>query len=401
MAVARAPLSRLRRGKVVAGVAAGLGERLGVSPTAIRALFVVLALAGGLGLVLYLLAWLLMPVAERSAATGPPAHDGHDNRPVVAVAMVVLGALLLLRQTSFWFDDAVVWPVTISAIGLYVIWRQAAAAPAADRGRALLTRLVGTGGAAAGARLVAGVLLVAAGVTLFLAANNALDAARQGLLATAAVIFGLALVFLPWWARLAQDLGEERRARIRSQARAELAAHLHDSVLQTLTLIQRNAADSRTVSALARQQERELRSWLYAPRPAHAAGQRLAAALQSAGEEVEDRYGVTVETVTVGDCPLDDRLSAVVAAAREALTNAARHSQADVVSLYGEVEPTRVMVFVRDRGQGFDEDAVPSDRRGIADSIVGRMASNGGRATVRTRPGKGTEVELVMPRAAA
>jgi signal transduction histidine kinase len=339
-------------------------------------------------------------VAEVSLATRPVAREEHDGRPVVAVAMVVLGALLLLRQSGFWFDDAVVWPVAVSAIGLYVIWRQAATAPAADRGRALLARLVGAGGARAGARLGVGVLLVAAGVGLFLAANDALDAARQGLLAMGGVIFGLTLVFLPWWARLAHDLGEERRARIRSQARAELAAHLHDSVLQTLALIQRNAADARAVSALARQQERELRSWLYAPRPSRAADERLADALQSAGEEVEDRYGVTVETVTVGDCPLDDRLSAVVAAAREALTNAARHSGADTVALYGEVEDGRITVFVRDRGQGFDEASVPSDRRGIADSIVGRMASHGGRATVRAQPGEGTEVELVMPRMA-
>ena len=253
------------------------------------------------------------------------------------------------------------------------------------------------GVAAALVQVVLGLGLVGAGIAVFLVASPGLDSPRAGILATAAIAVGLSLVFGPWWWRLTRDLAVERQERIRSQERAEVAAHIHDSVLQTLALIQRNAADARVVGALARSQERELRSWLYGP-PAPDPGGSVAAALQRVSDEVEDRHGVAVETVEVGDCPVDDRLAALVLSSREALTNAARHSGAPAVSAYLEVEAHQVTVFVRDRGAGFDPGDVPGDRRGIADSIVGRMDRHGGRAAVRSEPGSGTEVELVMPR---
>ncbi|MGH9189399.1 MAG: ATP-binding protein [Acidimicrobiales bacterium] len=406
MVMASAPLTRRNEGKVIAGVAAGLADRLDVSPLVVRIGFVALAFAGATGILLYVLGWLLMPPATSSPSIARTAvARGQDSRQVVAVGLIVLGVLLLLRQGNLWFDDAVVWPVTVSAMGLYVIWRQAGLGTtetgSSGEMRRRLSPLTGELKGRSTARLVGGVALVAIGVGLFLAANDALAAARQGLLATGAVVSGLALVFAPWWARLVRDLADERRARIRSQERADLAAHLHDSVLQTLALIQRNSGDARAVSTLARQQERELRSWMYTPAattgdPAQA--ERLAARLKAAAEEVEDHHGVPVEVVTVGDCALDDRLAALVLAAREALSNAARHSGAASVALYGEVEDEKATVFVRDRGDGFDAASVPTDRRGIADSIVGRMARHGGRASVRATPGEGTEVELVMPR---
>ncbi|HTJ76351.1 MAG TPA: ATP-binding protein [Acidimicrobiales bacterium] len=253
------------------------------------------------------------------------------------------------------------------------------------------------GVAAALAQIVLGAGLVVAGVAVFLVATPSVASPSAGILATAAIAVGLVMVFGPWWWRLTHDLGVERQERIRSQERAEVAAHIHDSVLQTLALIQRNSADARTVSTLARSQERELRNWLYG-KPEVESGGSLATSIQKVSDEIEDLHGVAVETVEVGDCPVDERVVALVSASREALTNAARHSGQACVSLYFEVEDDQVTVFVRDRGRGFDPDQVPLDRRGIAESILWRMERHGGKAVVRSEPGQGTEVELVMPR---
>ena len=390
--------------RVIAGVAGGLAAAFHVRPWLVRAAFIALAFAGGVGLLLYVLCWLLVPVAGAPESVGGAAvRRRQDLRPVVAVGMIVLGALLLLRQVSpFGFNDSLVWPVVLAAMGLYVIWRQAerddraaiarvAARLPGERPRVRRPRAV--------ARVVLGAAFVALGVGLFLATHNALTAARDGVLAITAVVGGIALVMGPLWWRLVRDLTEERRERIRSQERAEVAAHLHDSVLQTLSLIQRNAADSRTVTTLARKQERELRSWLFPPAAAAAPNESLAGALERVAAEIEEHDRVAVETVTVGDCPLDDALAtSVVPAAREALVNAARHGAVESVSLYVEVEPERVTVFVRDRGRGFDAAAVNPDRKGISESIVGRMSRHGGRGIVTSEPGQGTEVQLVLPR---
>jgi signal transduction histidine kinase len=239
-------------------------------------------------------------------------------------------------------------------------------------------------------------------VGAFLAASDAFSAVRQGLLATAGIVAGLAVITGPWWLRMGHDLARERRERIRSEERAEVAAHLHDSVLQTLALIQRNADDPRTVVTMARRQERELRSWLYHghqpadPATGHPAG-TLAAALTRTAEEVEVDHGVTIDVVAVGDAPLDDRREAVVAAAREAMVNAAKWSGAASVSVYLEVADGDVKVFVRDWGRGFDPAAVADDRHGLRESITGRMARHGGQAVVRTGPDDGTEIQLRMP----
>ncbi|MGH2986816.1 MAG: sensor histidine kinase, partial [Solirubrobacterales bacterium] len=200
----------------------------------------------------------------------------------------------------------------------------------------------------------------------------------------------------PWIARLLRDLSVERRQRIRSEERSEIAAHLHDSVLQTLTLMQKRAGNAREVAALARRQERELRSWL-TDGDERRDGASLAAALEAAGAEVEDAHGVAIEVVSVGDRRIDPRGEALIAATREALTNAAKFAgDAGAIAVYAEMDRDRAQVFVRDRGEGFEPDAVPADRRGLRESIVGRMARNGGSATVRSSPGEGTEIELVI-----
>jgi signal transduction histidine kinase len=249
-------------------------------------------------------------------------------------------------------------------------------------------------------RIALGVALLVAGVATFVALSDAAEAVGKGLVAALIVVAGLALIFLPWVRRLASELAEERRERIRSQERAELAAHLHDSVLQTLALIQRRSDSPETVVRLARRQERELRSWLSGP-PRSSADRSLVAAVRRAAEEVEDLHGVPIEVVVVGDCTLDESLDALVAAAREAMSNAARLSGADGVAVYLEVADDRVTLYVRDRGVGFDPEAVPPDRKGVSESIVGRMRRHGGLATIHTAPGAGTEVELELPRSDA
>jgi signal transduction histidine kinase len=207
----------------------------------------------------------------------------------------------------------------------------------------------------------------------------------------------LGVIFAPWIVRLVRSLADERAERIRSQERAEVAAHLHDSVLQTLAMMQRRANEPHEVAALARRQERELRAWL-ADRPAPGQVARVGPALEAAAAEVEERHGVPVEVVAVGDRDLDPAAEAVVAAAREAMTNAAKFGGGSTVDVYAECGGGRLQVFVRDRGRGFDPAAVPADRRGVRESIVGRMERHGGRATITSAPGAGTEVELTLER---
>jgi len=229
---------------------------------------------------------------------------------------------------------------------------------------------------------------------VFLFGNLQLGQIQFALLAVLATLVGVAVITVPWWLKLVRDLGEERRERIVEAERTEIAAHLHDSVLQTLAMVQRSD-DPTEVAALARRQERELRAWL-AGRPAPGQGGRLASALEAAAAEVEEQHGVPVEVVAVGDRELDQAHEAVVAAAREAMTNAAKFGAGSPVDVYAESDGGRTQVFVRDRGPGFDTAAVPPDRRGVSESIVGRMERHGGRARVTSAPGSGTEVELVL-----
>jgi signal transduction histidine kinase len=394
-----APLRRDRSRGLVGGVCAGLAARLGVDPWLMRLGFAAAALFGGLGVALYVLAWLALP-----AGASDPARPrallarvaGRRESWMVAAGLVclLLAGLLLLRQWGLWVGDAFVWPLVLAAGGGALIWRltqEAVPAPAPRRRR----RVARPSAAAA----TFGAALVVGGGLVFLWLNGALVAARDVVLAVMVVVVALTIILAPWWLRLVRGLDAERAERIRSQERAELAAHLHDSVLQTLALMQKRAQDPREVAALARRQERELRSWLNAP-----GGRRtqpdasLAAALEQAVAEIEDAHGVPVDVVAVGDRPLDARAEALVAAAREAVLNAVKFAPEAPISVYAEVEGDRAEVFVRDRGPGFDMAAVPADRRGLRESVLGRMERHGGRAEIHTRPGAGTEVELVLER---
>lgn len=340
------------------------------------------------------------------------AHQMHRPRGGFRVAIgagLLLGSgLLLVRAGGPWPGDAIVWPATVAAIGALLIWRAPAAAPRRRRSWAAhpsresplprqpspQVRILGRPEVS---RSGLGVTLVLAAGLAFLWANGAMRPAGEAVLAGLAVLIAIALIFAPSWRRLVAGLAAEKAERIRSQERADVGAHLHDSVLQTLALIQQNAEDSKRVAALAHQQERELRTWLTDGDPG-GAGDRLGAALKVVAAEVEAATDGSIEVVTVGECPLDERGAAVVAAAREAMLNAVKFAAEAPVSVYAELSDARVQVFVRDRGDGFDPAAVPAARRGVRESIIGRMQRVGGSAAVHSSPGRGTEVEITVDR---
>jgi signal transduction histidine kinase len=349
------PLVRLRRSdddRVVAGVCAGIAKAIGVDPTLVRLVFTLLALAGGAGIALYGAVWLYM-----------------NGKGWLAVVAFVAAAGFGLRGLGLSTHTAAA--LVLIACGLGVIWYRAGSlrpgAPLSLVGLAL----VGVGAA----------LLLFRGPTSFLAPG--------------AVAGALVLILGPWLWQLALERDAERAARIRIDERAEMAARVHDSVLQTLALIQRHAAEPKRIAALARRQERELRGWLYGD--GAAGGETLAGALAEAATEIEELHGVRIEVASGGDCPLDDSSRAVVLAAREAMQNAAKFSGAEEISVYAEAGDGGISVFVRDRGSGFDLGKVPADRQGLRESIEGRLARAGGHATITSAPGEGTEVELRLP----
>ena len=317
----------------------------------------------------------------------------------LGVALAILGASLGLGQWVGW----ILGPLGLAVIGGAFIWREA------DEGRRARWRRTAAGLVAPNGgswwRLAGGATLVISGLIIFAVGQLDFTAIRSALVAVVLTLVGVGIITVPWWVRLVRDLGDERRGRIQEKERAEIAAHLHDSVLQTLALIQRQSADPREVQRLARSQERELRSWLYGPAgyttvvgsPNAGAGvATLSAGLAQAAGDVEDTYAVKVTTVMVGDIAMDPDVAALVAASREAMVNSAKHSGVGEISLFAEVVEKSVEVFVRDRGVGFDQQDVGEDRRGLAESIRGRMTRHGGRATVTSRPGEGTEVVLAI-----
>ena len=396
--------------RVIAGVAGGIGDAARIDAALVRVAFAMLALASGFGIALYALLAILLP---KSTVRRPTARTRTewDTLQVGAFAAIVAGMLLLLRKFGLWLPDRLMWPLLPTLGGLGLAWSRDDrstthvttpewASRLGPGFSSMLGNLSGTPRRAV-ARIGMGVLLVMVGAGALAASNGAFRAGRQALLGSAVLLAGVALTLAPWLIRLSGDLAYERRERIREQERAEIASHLHDSVLQTLTIIQRQANDPRRVAALARRQERELRSWLYGDdatgRSPSGDAVTLGAMVHAVTDEIEATYDVRVEVVRVGDAQLDDRVTALVAATREALTNAAKHAGVTTVDVYVEVGKDAVEVFVRDRGLGFVLTEVAPDRRGIAESILGRMERVGGSACVTSRPGFGTEVHLRLP----
>ncbi|MGW6274002.1 ATP-binding protein [Streptomyces sp. NPDC055060] len=411
------PLRKLYRsgdGRWLGGVARGLAGHLGLPVVWVRLIFAGLFMADGLGALLYAAFWFFVPLGVGGVdAKGPPAAvttetspDGRrklvarkpDKGQLVALLAMVIVAMIFVGNVDLGSSTkAYVWPTLLVAAGVALVWRQADNARrarwmAVGRRRRTLTI----------ARACAGVLLVGAGVSGIVVLQGSTSHLSSVLQAALAVLVGVALLAGPYLVRMMQDLSEERLMRIRAQERAEVAAHVHDSVLHTLTLIQRNAENAGEVRRLARAQERDLRQWLYKPEgTGKDEPDTLAEAVRRDAAEVEDKHGVPIEVVIVGDCPLDDRLTAQTQAAREAMVNAAKYGgEGGAVQVFAEVEGETVFVSVRDRGPGFDLDSVPDDRMGVRESIIGRMQRNGGTARLRAVPGGGTEVELEMERTA-
>jgi len=379
-------LARPRSGRLLAGVARGTAVRLRLDPMVVRVVFVGVSLTG-IGVVAYALLWFLMPVlpADGSTEEADPAFvpSRPSRRQLLLLAVLAFVAASLVSQLLSFGGVNVVVPLLLAGAGVAVIWRQFDADATLARGAARLG-------------LAAGVVLGVAGVVLLLATTGQLANARNGFTATVVILVGITLATAPLWRRLLDQRAAERAAVIRSEERAAVAAHLHDSVLQTLALIQRHAEEPQVVGRLARSQERELRAWL--SEPTVVTGGTWAGLVARLAAEVEADHAITVETVVVGDVPVDDAVATLGQAAKEAVVNAAKHSGAAGVSLYSEVTPASVTVYVRDRGTGFDPASVPADRRGLRDSVVGRLTRINGTATVRSAPGEGTEVELCLPR---
>lgn len=406
-ASSRPPIARSREDRWLAGVASGIAAHLGLSVWAVRAAFLVLAFPYYLGIAAYGLLWVLLPdetpkteapgleAARRRGMRQARATWSQQAAPLVALGVMATGIIWLATTIGLGLSSTLLWPALFAVAGVALVWRQA---DLADDAREVadtapwLRPFVRTGGVVGFTRMVFGVGLVAIAVALVAASRIGVRELPTVLAMSALMILGVVIAAAPWVYRARRSLTRAREEKLLSDARADMAAHLHDSVLQSLALIQRQANDPKAVTQIARRQERELRSWLYGDAaPTH---ESVKAALLSDAADIESDRGVPIEVVTVGDAPMNDSTEALVAAAREAMVNAAKHSGADKIDVFAEVDDGDLEVFVRDRGVGFDLDAVGDDRLGVRRSIVERMERHGGTARIRSLPGQGTEVTL-------
>jgi signal transduction histidine kinase len=387
--VVRPPLRRPTSTRALAGVAAGLAAHLQVPVLWVRVGFLVLTPMGAAGVIAYAFLWAFVPEGEVAPAPAEPA--GRARRTARATGVMLLGLALLVAGLALWSGlpvNSSFWaPVVVVVAGAVFAWAQLDETtrrrwmPDDPRRRGVVVAWVGVGLAVA-----------VVGLVLLTTRQRSLTELWDVAVAVLVVLAGAGVIVAPFATRLWGDLRSEQGERIRATERADIAAHLHDSVLQTLALIQRSSVDPQ-VTRLARAQERELRQWLYAGPPGSEA--TLARAVAEVAAEVEDMYGVPIDVVVTGDHPASERTHALVAALREALVNAVRHG-APPVSGYVEVGQGQVEAFVRDHGPGFDLDLVPPDRLGVRESIVGRMRRHAGSARVRALE-DGTEISLRLP----
>ena len=386
--VLRGRLTRSNEDRIVAGLAAGFGLRLGVPIVFARAAFVSLTLAGGFGIICYLAGWLTTP-DEREYGSMIEAEHPPSTAQKFGLALIFYAVLLALQAVGLWFGP-IVWPAILVIFGAALIWDRAGV-----ESRRRLTRLArpaDNGTRRSKTQIFFGAALMAVGIVVVLASLDSIQSLGPAAIAVLLTAAGFMLLFGPWIWGLFEELTDERRARIRSEERAAMAAHLHDSVLQTLAMIQRSD-DPQRMTTLARAQERDLRAWLFDPAGVDKAG-TVGEGITGAAAKVEAAFDVPVEVVVVGDRPIDNAADTLVAAAAEAMANAAEHSGARTISVYVECTEDAVEAWVTDLGSGFDPDAVPDDRKGISESILARMTRAGGQANVISTPGEGSEVHL-------
>jgi signal transduction histidine kinase len=391
--------------RVVAGICAGISRATGIDVTLLRIGVVIVGLFAGFPVLIYALLWLIVPLdSETTNIFSRAIADRRGIRLLIAVIPLIVVTQVIVSVLHVSFVGIISWPVFLAAGLAILIWRNASEPERVWMNSDLVPMLsVGSEGPGRWKlvlRTTAGALLAAGGIVVLILGHPS-TAALRPLGGALLVIAAIVVVFGPWWISLVRDLMAERQARALAEERGQMAAHVHDSVLQTLALIQRSADDPQHVVRLARAQERELRSWLFEGRPPGTVGEEARTLAEGIGliqRQIEADHGITVHVVVVGDCALTDGLRALLDASREATVNAAKWSGADQVSLYAEVEADQVMLYVRDRGQGFDPEAVPDGRQGIAQSIRARVARFGGSAAIRSAPGDGAEVQLSMPR---
>jgi signal transduction histidine kinase len=373
----------------------------------VRIIAILVALFFALGIAVYMTMWILVPRQDEvSSIFTRTVNDRRDKEILFAVSISVVTLIIALITIGIGPSGVLLWFVALSCLETVMVWRGASEVER-EHLREVASELAkwrvgrSDGWRAVALRTGLGVVLIISGVSLMSRVSRENGAAVFVIAGASALVLGIFALFAPWWIRSVQDLSMERRARVRAQDRADMAAHVHDSVMQTLSLIQRSSNDPSEVTRLARQQERDLRSWLANPEifGARATSSRtLSQSILDIEREIEDSYAVSVDAVMVGDTPLDDAMNALVAACREAACNAAKWSGSKDVAIYVEVEAEQVSLFVRDQGSGFDTTAVAPDRQGISGSIIERMRRHGGTATLRSSPGTGTEVELRLPR---
>ncbi len=370
----------------VGGVASAISHELGVQPLVIRTSFVALAFVAGWGLLLYAVCWAALGFFGSAAQSpySPTPKGATSAHRHIAIAMIVIGLMLLFGLAAPDVIRQFTVPIGFILAGGLIAW----------------TRVDQTRGVTVLVRLVAGITVAAGGIiALTTAATLSVVNIITALVVGIAVVAGITIVAAPSVIQMGRALDDERLDRIRNDERARISAHLHDSVLQTLTLIQRNADDPAQTAALARQQERELRAWLYGPTSAGPDSVHLGQAIERAAGDIERMHGVKIEVVSIGDtgAAVDGDLTMLIAAVGEAMTNAAVHSGAKTIDVFIERQSSSIEVFVRDTGSGFDPSNVGADRRGLAESILGRMTRAGGYAVVHSSPGSGTEIELCLP----
>ncbi|MEN8114428.1 MAG: PspC domain-containing protein [Actinomycetota bacterium] len=381
-------LTRSADDRVVAGLAGGIAARLGISTVYVRAGFAALSLAGGFGALCYIVGWIITP-DEQQHGSMIQADEPPTSGQRLGLALGFLGLLFFLEAAGLWFGS-VVWPSALFFFGAALVWDRSSR----ERRERLaqLTKPAEDGTRRSRPQIFAGAALMAIGIVVVLASLDSFQSLGPVAIAILLTATGFMLLFGPWVYGLFADLGEERRARIRSEEHADIAAHLHDSVLQTLAMIQRSDDPQRMVT-LARAQERDLRTWLYEPEAASNHG-TVGEEIQAAASKAESDFDVPIDVVVVGDRAIADHERPLVAAAAEAMANAAKHSGAPSVSVYVECADGSVDVWVSDQGTGFEESEVCDDRKGISESIRARMARSGGHATVESSPGNGTEIHL-------